>query len=157
MDQRFEQVDQRFDSLSQEIRDIRDWVEGIVGKFQVRSGRNLENVVAGALRVALRRPDIKPEQLRLRQRLVDEKGVVGPPGQRRFEIDILAQDGQISVFEVKSYYEWEDIDRLSEKVAFVQSLYPDKKVEGIMIALAIGDEVRERCVELGITLAYHGD
>ncbi len=150
-------MDQRFDGLSQEMQDLRDWVEGIVGRFQVRSGRNLENVVAGALRVALRRPDIKPEQLRLRQRLVDEKGVVGPPGQRRFEIDILAQDSQISVFEVKTYCEWEDVDRLNEKVTFVKSLYPDKKVEGIMIALAIGDEVRERCAELGITLAYHGD
>jgi hypothetical protein len=157
VDQRFEEVDRRLEGLQQEMSDLRDWVEGVVGGLQRRSGRRLEDVVAGALRVALRRPDIKPDQLRLRQRMVDEKGVVGLPGQRRFEIDILAQDGQISVFEVKSYCEWEDIDRLHEKVAFVQALNPGVKVEGIMIAMSIGDEVRERCQELGITLVYHGD
>jgi hypothetical protein len=157
IDQRFEQVDRRFDQMHQEMADMHDWVEMNVGGLQRRSGRKLEDVVAGALRVALRRPDIKPDQLRLRQKIVDTKGVVGLPGQRRFEIDILAQDGQISVIEVKSFCEWEDIDRLAEKVTLIQALNPDAKVEGIMVAMSIDDGVRERCAELGITLTYHGD
>jgi RecB family endonuclease NucS len=107
--------------------------------------------------VALRRPDIKPDQLRLRQKMVDERGVVGLPGKRRFEIDILAQNGQISVFEVKSYCKWGDVDQLNDKVTFIQALNPDAKVEGIMIALAIGDDVREHCAELGITLVCRED
>jgi hypothetical protein len=157
VDQRFEQVDQRFSGLSREIRDLRDWVEGVVGGFQVRSGRSLEDVVAGALRVALRRPDIKPDQLRLRQKMVDDTGVVGLPGKKRqFEVDILAQNGQLSVFEVKSYCGWEDVDRLSEKVAYIQGLNPGVKVEGIMIALAVDDEAPTRCRELGITLVSRG-
>jgi hypothetical protein len=158
VDQRFEQVDQKLAGLSQEMRDLRDWVEGIVGGLQRRSGRNLEDVVAGALRVALRRPDIKPDQLRLRQKMVDETGVVGLPGQKRpFEVDILAQNGQLSVFEVKSYCKWDDVERLKDKVTFIQSQNPGVQVEGIMIAMAIADDVRERCAELGITLVYHGD
>jgi hypothetical protein len=164
VDGHFEQVDQRFNGVNQQlveirqtIADLRDWVETNVGGLQRRSGRKLEDVVAGALRVALRRSDIKPDQLRLRQKIVDEKGVIGLPGQRRFEIDIIARDGQISVFEVKSFCEWEDVDRLADKVALIQALNPGVKVEGIMIAMSINDGVRERCAELGITLAYHGD
>jgi hypothetical protein len=157
IDRRFEGIDQQFAALRQMIADEHDWVELTVGGLQRRSGRKLEEVVAGALRVALRRSDIKPEQIRLRQRIVDEKGVVGLPGQRHFEIDILAQDGKISVFEVKSYCEWEDVDRLADKVTLVRSLNPGVEVEGIMIAMSIGDEVRERCRELGITLVYHGE
>jgi len=158
VDRRFDQVDQRFDEMSRAMADLRDWVEVNVGGLQRRSGRKLEDVVAGALRVALERPDIRPEQLRLRQKMVDETGIIGLPGQKRpFEVDILAQDGQITVFEVKSYCEWEDIDRLADKVRFIARENPDVKVEGIMIAMSIGDDVRERCAELGITLVYRGD
>jgi len=158
VDEHLEGVDARFDQIDRTIADLRDWVEVNVGGLQRRSGRKLEDVVAGALRVALERPDIRPDQLRLRQRMVDETGIVGLPGQKRpFEVDILAQDGQITVFEVKSYCEWEDIDRLADKVKFIGQANPGVKVEGIMIAMSIGDDVRERCTELGITLVYHGD
>ena len=75
VDRRFEQVDKRLDTLDQDIRtvradltqkiddlradltgqmsDLRDWVEIVVGGFQNRAGKNLENVVAGALRIGL--------------------------------------------------------------------------------------------------------
>jgi uncharacterized coiled-coil DUF342 family protein len=33
VDHRFDQVDRRFDAVDREMRDLRDWVEGIVGGF----------------------------------------------------------------------------------------------------------------------------
>ena len=43
--------DERFDQMDQRFSDLRDWVEMIVGRFQTRSGRKLEDVVAGTMRL----------------------------------------------------------------------------------------------------------
>jgi len=153
VDQRFEQVDRRFDELGQKMDDLKDWVHLVVGRFQVRAGRKLEDVVAGTLRLALKRPDINPDKIRLRQKLVDEQGVTGLRG-RRFEVDILTDDGQITVFEVKSVCEAEDVDRLADKITLVRALNPGKNVDGVMIALGAEEEAEERCAEYGIPLIY---
>ncbi len=152
--QRFEQVDQRFDQLDQKMDDLKDWVHLVVGGFQVRAGKKLEDVVAGTLRLALQRPDINPDRIRLRQKVVDEKGLVGPPGQRRFEIDILTDDEQITVFEVKSVCEAEDVDRLADKITLIRALHPDRQVTGVMIALGIEEEAQALCAQYGISLVH---
>lgn len=41
IDQRFDQIDQRFDQMDKHFEDLRDWVELVIGRAQVRSGRNL--------------------------------------------------------------------------------------------------------------------
>jgi len=159
VDQRFEQVDQRFDQVDQQFRqmgkhfeDLRDWVELIVGRFQVRSGRNLEDVVAGALRLALKRPDIRPESICLRQKIVDTEGRVFPRGRQK-EIDLVATDGEYLAFEVKSAAEVDDVDDFAEKIELLRLLNPDKTVHGVFITLAPEPDVRQRCQELGIELA----
>ncbi len=166
VDQRFEQVDrrfdeidrwrekadQRFDHLEQQFRDLRDWVEMVVGRFQVRSGRRLEDVVAGALRLALKRPDIRPESIRLRQRIVDTEGWVFPRGKMK-EIDLVASDSEYLVFEVKTAAEPEDVDDFADKVELVRRLNPDKKVHGVFITMAPEPDVQERCRERGVELA----
>ena len=151
VDQRFEQVDQRFDRVDQRFADLKDWVELVVGRLQTRSGRKLEDVVAGALRLALEQPDIDPAQIRLRQKITDESGAMGPAG-RTYEVDILAQDGHLLVFEVKSVCEVEDVERHADKVELVRGLYPDKQVEGVMVALTPEPEVQQRCAALGLRL-----
>jgi hypothetical protein len=159
VDQRFEQVDQRFDrvehrldSLDRKFEDLRDWVELVIGRMQVRSGRNLEDVVAGAMRVALKRPDIRPESIRLRQKIVDQKGLVFPRGRRK-EVDLIATDGEYLAFEVKSAAEVDDVENFAEKVELLRLQNPDKLVKGVFITLAPEPDVRQRCLELGIELA----
>jgi len=153
MDQRFDGMDQRFDHLEQQFSDLKDWVHLLVGHFQVRAGRKLEDVVAGTLRLALQRPDISPDQIRMRQKIVDERGILGRSG-KKYEIDILTDNGQITVFEVKSVCEAEDVDRLADKIELLRVLYPDKTVTGIMVALGVEEEAQERCAEYGIPLVY---
>ena len=144
-------VDGRFDQTDQRFSDLRDWVEMIVGRFQTRSGRKLEDVVAGTMRLVLGRDDISSENVRLRQPLEDVEGVIGPAG-RRYEIDILADNSTLLMFEVKSVCEVEDVDRFGDKVALMRTLHPEKTVDGAIVTMAPLNEVEARCVEWGIAL-----
>ncbi len=132
---------------------MRDWVELVVGRLQVRSGRKLEDVVAGAMRITLNRPDIRPESIRLRQRITDIEGRIFPRGRQK-EIDLIAHDGEYLAFEVKSAAEPDDVDDFAEKVELLRILNPDKSVGGVFITLGAEPDVIERCRELGIELAH---
>lgn len=151
VDQRFDQVDQRLDQMDERFQNLKDWVEMVVGRFQTRSGRKLEDVVAGALRLALKRPDIRPESIRLRQKIVDTEGRFFPRGREK-EFDLLAEDSHYLVFEVKSAAEVEDVETFHDKVELVRALHPDKAVQGVLITLAPEEDVRQRCQQLDIGL-----
>ena len=151
VDERFEKVDERFDQMDRRFSDLRDWVEMIVGRFQTRSGRKLEDVVAGTMRLVLGRDDILSENVCLRQPLEDEDGMIGPSG-RRYEVDILVYNSTLLVFEVKSVCEVEDVDRFADKVGLMRTLHPDKTVDGVIVTMAPLDEVETRCIEWGIKL-----
>ena len=150
---RFEKVDERFDLMDQRFSDLRDWVEMIVGRFQTRSGKKLEDVVAGTMRLVLGRDDIVSENVRLRQPLEDADGMIGPSG-RRYEVDILVDNSTLLVFEVKSVCEVEDVDRFADKVGLMRTLHPDKTVDGVIVTMAPLDEVEARCVEWDIKLVH---
>jgi hypothetical protein len=152
VDQRFDQVDRRFDEMSQSFADLKDWVTLNVGRLQVRAGRSLEDVVAGAMRVALKRPDIQPQSIKLRQKIRDEEGVVFARGKQK-EVDLIVSNGEYLVFEVKSAAEVEDVDDFADKVDLVKHLNPNKVVRGVFITLAPEPDVQQRCKDLGIELA----
>lgn len=152
VDERLEKVDERLGSLTQEVRDSRDWFELTVGRLQTRAGRNLEDIVAGALRIGLKRPDVSPDQIKLRQKIVDVAGIVYKPGQQK-EVDLVATNGEYIVFEVKSAARPGDVDEFAEKVSLLRQLNPDKQVRGVFITLAPEPDVRQRCAELNIELA----
>ncbi len=145
--------DERFDQMDQRFSDLRDWVEMIVGRFQTRSGRKLEDVVAGTMRLVLGRDDILSENVRLRQPIEDVDGMIGPSG-RRYEVDILVDNSTLLVFEVKSVCEVEDVDRFADKVALMRTLHPDKTVDGVIVTMTPLNEVETRCVEWGIKLVH---
>ena len=165
VDQRFAQVDQRFDQVEQrlekveqsigdltrEVKGLRDWMELNVGGFQTRAGRRLEDVVAGAFCYGLRREDIRPEEVRLRQPVEDTQGLVWRPGRKR-EVDIIALGQEIIVFEVKSTADRDDIEDLAEKVTLVRYLHPQKKVDGVLVMLGAEKDHRKWCEEAVLKL-----
>ena len=153
VDSRFEQVDSRFEKMDQRFSDLKDWVEMIVGRFQTRSGRKLEDVVAGTMRLVLGRDDIRSENVRLRQPLEDSKGMIGPAG-RRYEVDILVDNSTLMVFEVKSVCEVEDVDRFGDKVALMRAQHSEQAVEGVIVTMAPLNEAEARCAEWGIRLVH---
>jgi hypothetical protein len=151
VDQRFEQVDQRFVHLTEEVRDLRDWVELIAGRLQTRAGRNLENIVAGAFRLGLQRPEIDASQVKLRQKISDPHGLVFKAGKQK-EVDLIARDGELLVFEVKSALDLDDVDDFADKVELVRLQNPDKQVQGVFVAVGNEEDVRRGCAQRGLLL-----
>ncbi len=151
VDARFEHIERRLDKMDNDLSGFRDWMYLNVGQLQTRTGRELEDVIAGALRFALKRPDIRPENILLRQPLFDKDGLVYPRGRTK-EVDIVASDGEYLLFEVKSAAKPGEVDDFADKVTLARLLYPDKDVKGIFISLAARYDVQERCRQLGIEL-----
>ncbi len=171
--QRFEQVDQQFvdvrqemrdqkdelrqemhdqkDKLRQEMHDLRDYFDMITGRVQTRGGRKLEDVIAGALRVALERPDVDPQTIKLRQKMYDREGLVFRRN-KKIELDILVNNGDFLVFEAKSSPKPDDVDFFADKVELLQLQNPDKNVHGLLISVSAEDDVREAYTERGIRL-----
>ena len=150
---RLDRVEGRLDQMGQQFSDLRDWVEMIVGRFQTRSGRKLEDVVAGTMRLVLGRDDVLSEHVRLRQPLEDAEGMIGPAG-RRYEVDILVHNSALLVFEVKSVCELEDVDRFADKVALMRTLHPEKVVDGVIVTMAPLNQVEARCADWGLQLVH---
>lgn len=162
VDERFEKSDERLEKLEWTTEDLKqqmvdlnnrfDKLNLAVGGFQRRAGRNLENMVAGALRFGLKRQDVSADNVRLRQKLVDGEGIVGPAG-RTYEVDILIDNSSLLVFEVKSAAcKVEEVDRFADKVELVRRQQPDKEVEGALISLEPAQTVKARCAEWGIQI-----
>lgn len=166
MDERFEatqkQMDERFNAVQNQMKDqfnqlvsmnqdTKDWVGVVVGGFQVRAGRNLEEAVAATLRVALRMQGIEPEHIQMRQKIFDESGLIGPSG-RSYEYDILIYNGESYVFEVKSVPDFEDVDRFRDKCDLVSRELDLKRVHCVIITLAKTPELIRYCEQKGVEL-----
>jgi hypothetical protein len=137
--------------MDQSFADLKSWVGTVVGGFQNRAGKNLEEMVAGTLRLALGRKDIRSDSIRLRKKFVDTDGVIGLKG-RRYETDILAEGNSLLVFEVKSLCDLEMAERFADKVELVKYLHPDRDVGGALIALEPDPEVVDYCREKQIAV-----
>ena len=144
-------MNKRFEMMHQDFVDLRKSVNIQVGGLQRRAGRNLENLVAGTLRLALGMRDIKPENIKLRQKIVDKEGLIGLVG-KDYEIDILAINGKTTLFEIKSVPEKEDVERFSEKIKLARAVLNSPDANAVMIALDKPEELIEICHDLGITL-----
>ncbi|OQY30101.1 MAG: hypothetical protein B6243_10765 [Anaerolineaceae bacterium 4572_5.2] len=172
VDERFEQVDERFEEARQERllmrRDIHklqagqdniikrldgqeSWMKFNVGDLRNEKGKRAEDMVAAALQYGLKNPDISPDKIRLRQKLVDTEGQVFKKGYET-EVDLIAENGLLTVFEVKYTVRPGDVDMFAWKVELLGLQNSDKEVKGILISWGAGEEVRERCEQYGVTL-----
>ena len=148
IDKRFEEVYHRFDKMDRDFNDLKDWVGIVVGGFQRRAGRNLEDAVAGTLRIALGR-EVKPENIMMRKKITDDEGLIGPKG-RSYEIDLCVTDTESLIFEIKSYVEEEDIERFNDKAELAIKKLGLKKVQKALITLEKRPLVMELCDKFGI-------
>jgi len=151
VDQRFERVDQQFEQMGQRFDDLKSWVQVVVGGMQRRYGRNVEDLIARTLRLALKWEEVDPAKIRVRQKLPDPEGLIGSPG-RVYEVDLYAEDKILYALEIKSTCDVEDVDNFHDKVDLVKREYPDKEVQAVLISLETDSGVQTRCEELGIRL-----
>jgi hypothetical protein len=152
VDKRFEEMredtNRRFDKVDRDSKDLKDWVGIVVGGFQRRAGRNLEDAVAGTLRIALGR-EVKPEDITMRKKIKDEDGMIGPAG-REYEIDLCLTNTESLIFEIKSYAEEEDIERFNDKAELAIKKLGLKRVEKALITLEKHPSVVKLCDKFGI-------
>jgi hypothetical protein len=152
VDKRFEEMredtNRRFDKVDSNFEDLKDWVGIVVGRFQRRAGRSLEDAVAGTLRIALGR-DVKPENITMRKKIRDDEGMIGPAG-RGYEIDLCLTNTESLIFEIKSCAEEEDIERFNDKAELAKKKLGLKKVEKALITLDKHPPVVELCDKFGI-------
>ena len=172
VDQRFEQVDQRLerlengqlvlrrdvvklqsgqDYLIRRMEGMEAWIRLIAGQIRNEKGEVAEEVVALGLRFGLGQPDVKAENIRLRQKLVDNEGLVYPiPFET--EVDLVADNGELLVFEVKSSGKYREVSDFALKLRLLRAQNPDKRVRGVFIAPVPSDDVRRLCLQYGIEL-----
>ena len=148
IDKRFEEVYHRFDKMDIDFKDLKDWVGIVIGGFQRRAGRSLEDAIAGTLRIALGR-EVKPENIMMRKKITDDEGLIGPKG-RSYKIDLCVTDTESLIFEIKSYAEEEDIERFNDKAELAIKKLGLKKVEKALITLEKRPLVMELCDKFGI-------
>jgi len=147
---RFEEVYRRFDKVDTDFKDLKDWIGIVVGGFQRRAGRNLEDVVAGTLRIALGK-EVTPENITMRRKIMDDEGLIGLKG-RSYEIDLCVTNTESLIFEIKSYAEVEDIERFNDKAELAIKKLGLKKVEKALITLEKRPSVVELCDKFGILI-----
>jgi hypothetical protein len=152
VDKRFEELredtNRRFDKVDSDSKDLKDWVGIVVGGFQRQAGRNLEDAVAGTLRIALGR-EVKAENITMRKKIMDDEGRIGLKG-RSYEIDLCLTNTESLIFEIKSCAEEEDIERFNDKAELAKKKLGLKKVEKALITLDKHHSVVKLCDKLGI-------
>jgi hypothetical protein len=123
-----------------------------VGRFQTRAGKNLEEAIAGTLRVALKVKDIEAENITLRRKLIDKEGRIGPAG-RSYEVDICVHNGRALIFEVKSCPDEEDLYRFSDKADLAIKQWKLKKAVKVVVSLEKQTYLEKIAKKLKILLA----
>jgi len=149
-DRRFEAVDRRFDKMDSDFKDLKDWVGIVVGGFQRRAGRSLEDAVAGTLRIALGK-DVKPENITMRKKIRDDEGLIGRAG-REYEIDLCITNGESMIFEIKSYAKDDDIENFNDTAELAIKKLGLKKAKKALVTFDKRTSVVKLCDRYGILL-----
>jgi len=173
VDKRFKTVDERFEEAKSERLDIKRrviklesnmelaldkitkfdaWLRLVTGNIGTEKGQKLEELFALGLSYGLKNIEIKPETIKLRQQFIDTEGSIYLKKGKFIEIDIIAENGKFTAFEVKATATTMDVNIFTKKIMLIQHQNPDKQVTGIFISPGADSEVKEFCIECGIEL-----
>ncbi|OAD21203.1 protein containing DUF1626 [Candidatus Thiomargarita nelsonii] len=173
MNQRFDKIDQRLDKQHQDFLDLKRhmikvestvertnekitqfdaWLKIIAGNLGDEKGQALEQLFALGLSYGLKNREVLPETIQLRQQFEDTEGLIYLRKGKFIEVDIIAENGQLTVFEVKASAVGTDVAQFARKVKLLQLQNPDKQVQGIFISPGARDEVKQCCAEYEIEL-----
>jgi hypothetical protein len=68
------------------------------------------------------------------------------------EIDLIVEDGKLTVFEIKATAESGDVDFFAMKVKLVQLKNPNQQLQGIFNSKGAGEKIKQRCIGNGLEL-----
>jgi len=144
-------VESTVNRMDEKITQFDAWLKLVTGNVGDKRGQEAEQLFALGLRYGLKRSDIKPETIQLRCQFVDTEGIVFPKKGKFIEVDIMAEDGKLSVFEVKTTAVDTDVMTFARKVQLIQHQTPDKQVSGIFISPEASEAVKQCCTEYDLT------
>jgi len=127
------------------------WLDVVTGIVGDKKGQEAKELFALGLSYGLKRSDIKPEMVQLGQRFMDEECIIFLKKGKYIEVDILAEDGKLEVFEIKTRAIETDVITLVRKVQLIQHQNRNKQVSGIFISPGASDLIRQCCVEYDLT------
>lgn len=128
-----------------------DWMQLAMDVVHNEKSRALEELVAAAFRYKLQNPDIIAENVYLRRKLVDHQGTVFAKDFET-EVDIIAENGDLLVFEVNSTGRASDVGIFALQVNLLRKQNPQKRVRGLFIVPLPTPEVSEQCERYGLQL-----
>ncbi len=140
------------DKIDKETTQFEAWLKIITGNVGDEKGQALKQLFAHDLNHCLKNREVKPETIQLRQKFLDTECLIYLKKGRYIEADIIAEDGKLTVFEVKTSAVGTDVATLARKVKLIQIQNPDKQVQGIFISLGAKDEVKQCCQEYDLEL-----
>jgi hypothetical protein len=147
MKRRLIKVESTVDRMDEKITQFDAWLKVVTGNVGDKRGREAEQLFALGLSYGLKRSDIKPETIQLRCEFQDEEGIVFPKKGKFIEVDIMAENSKLSVFEVKTTAVETDVITFVRKVQLIQHQTPDKSVSGIFISPEASEKVKQCCAE----------
>ncbi|MDM8564916.1 hypothetical protein QUF74_04620 [Candidatus Halobeggiatoa sp. HSG11] len=173
VDKRFKTVDERFEEARVERLDIKRhiikldsnmelfldkitkfdaWLKVVTGNLGTEKGQKLEELFALGLSYGLKNIEIKPETIKLRQQFIDTEGSIYLKKGKFIEVDIIAENGKFTAFEVKATATTMDVNIFAKKIMLIQHQNSDKQVSGIFISPGANSEVKEFCAECEVEL-----
>ena len=147
---RMVKVESTVDRMDKKITQFDAWLKVVTGNVGDKKGKDAKQLFALGLNYGLKRSDIKPESIQLRQTFMDDEGIVFPRKGKHIEVDILAENGNFAVFEVKTTAIDTDVVTFARKIQLIQHQTPDKQVSGIFIAPNADEEIAQCCSEYGL-------
>jgi len=150
LERQIAQIISDIEQMNIEIIQFDGWLKLISGMKGDEKGQALEQTFALGLSYGLKDRDIKPETIQLRQLFVDSEGVVFFKKGKLIEVDLIAENHKLTVFEVKSSPEEADVEHFAKKIKVVQLAHPEKQVQGIFISPGASEAVEQHCQEWGI-------
>jgi len=145
-------VESTVDRMDKRITKFEAWLKITTGNMGDEKGLVLEQLFALGLSYGLKDRDILPETIQLRQQFVDTDGLIYLRKGKYIEIDLIAENGKLTVFEVKASAVETDVAIFARKVKLIQLQNPDKSVHGIFISPGASDDVKQCCTEYDLEL-----
>jgi hypothetical protein len=134
----------RFDRIDRRMAGQDAWMQLYSGRLGSDKGQNLEDTFALALRYGLRNPDLSPDDIHLRVKLVDREGLVYPSGAVT-EVDVVIQGQRWTVFEIKAAAAAGDVDSFALKLKLLHLQQTDKEIRGVFFSCIEDKDLQQRC------------
>ncbi|PSN88240.1 hypothetical protein B9Q00_06355 [Candidatus Marsarchaeota G1 archaeon OSP_C] len=128
-------------------------VEVILGRMGRRWGADLERTLLGTFKEVLEKEGIEPGKVESFSYIDFDGSITGLKG-RLVQADILVKDGKLTLIEVKSFAEREDVDHLKDVVGYVEKILKRNIDQVYLITVNVDKHTLARAQELGFKVIY---